>query len=72
MLYGHVREFGTGAGGRLFPGERVDELPKLTMRVWRAARRATFSKEVQESPGSIPPCALDLGAYWAWTPANCR
>lgn len=48
MLDGHIREFGTGVGGKFFPGERADELPKLTyMRVWRAARLAKLSKEVQ-------------------------
>ncbi|MGB6161275.1 MAG: tyrosine-type recombinase/integrase [Pseudonocardiaceae bacterium] len=67
MLHDHIREFGTGAGGRLFPDERADELPKLTyMRVWRAARLATFSKALQESPLARSP--YDLRHAWvsAW------
>jgi integrase len=67
MLHGHIREFGTGAGGRLFPGERADELPKLTyMRVWRSARLATFSKEVQESPLAQTPYDLRHACVSTW------
>jgi integrase len=67
MLHGHIREFGTGAGERLFPGERADELPKLTyMRVWRAARLATFSKEVQKSPLAQTPYDLRHACVSTW------
>jgi integrase len=67
MLHGHIREFGTGAGGRLFPGERAAELPKLTyMRVWRAARLATFSKAVQESPLAQTPHDLRHACVSTW------
>ncbi|MDQ3899629.1 MAG: hypothetical protein M3319_03985 [Actinomycetota bacterium] len=59
MLHAHISEFGTGAEGRLFPGERADELPRLTyMRVWRAARRATFTREAADSPLAKRPYAL--------------
>lgn len=67
MLHDHIREFGTGAGGRLFPDERADELPKLTyMRVWRAARLATFSKAVQESPLARTPYDLRHACVSTW------
>ncbi|MGH3841671.1 MAG: tyrosine-type recombinase/integrase [Pseudonocardiaceae bacterium] len=67
MLHGHIRDFGTGAGGGLFPGERADELPKLTyMRVWRAARLATFSKEVQASPLARTPYDLRHACVSTW------
>lgn len=67
MLHGHIRDFGTGTDGRLFPGERADELPKLTyMRVWRAARRAAFSEEAQESPLAQIPYALRHACVSTW------
>jgi integrase len=67
MPHGHIREFGTGAGGKLFPDERVDELPKLTyMRVWRAARLATLSKEVQKSPLAQTPYDLRHACVSTW------
>ncbi len=67
MLHAHIGEFGIGPGGRLFCGERVDELPKLTyMRVWRAARLATFSKEVQESPLAQTPYDLRHACVSTW------
>jgi hypothetical protein len=38
LLHQHLADFGTGPDGRLFPGERAAELPKLTyMRAWRSA-----------------------------------
>lgn len=51
LLQQHMAKFDTGADGRLFPGERADELPKLTyMRAWRAARKLAFTPEVVVSP----------------------
>lgn len=67
MLQAHNREFGAGAGERLFPGERADELPKLTyMRVWRAARLATFSAEVLASPLARTPYDLRHACVSTW------
>ncbi|MGH3852172.1 MAG: site-specific integrase [Pseudonocardiaceae bacterium] len=67
MLHDHIREFGTGVEGRLFPGERADELPKLTyMRVWRAARLAAFSKAVHESPLARTPYDLRHACVSTW------
>jgi integrase len=67
MLHDHLREFSTGVEGRLFPGERADELPKLTyMRVWRAARRATFTHRALESPLAQTPYALRHACVSTW------
>lgn len=67
LLHEHIAAFGTGTDGRLFPGERADELPKLTyMRVWRAARRGTFSREVQASPLARTPYSLRHACVSTW------
>jgi integrase len=67
MLHNHIRQFGTGSGGRLFPGERAEELPKLTyMRVWRAARLTAFSKEVQASSLAHTPYDLRHACVSTW------
>lgn len=67
MLNNHLAAFGTAADGRLFPGERVDELPHLTyMRTWRAARRATFTDEVYASPLARTPYALRHACVSTW------
>lgn len=67
VLHAHLHEFGAGEGGRLFPGERAAELPKLTyMRVWRAARAATFSKEVQASSLARTPYDLRHACVSTW------
>jgi integrase len=67
MLHDHLARFGTADDGRLFPGERVDELPHLTyMRTWRAARRATFTDEVYASPLARTPYALRHACVSTW------
>jgi integrase len=67
LLHKHIATFGTDASGRLFPGERAEELPKLTyMRVWRSARRATFSKTAQASPLAQTPYALRHACVSTW------
>lgn len=67
MLHAHLREFGIGEGGRLFPGERAPELPKLTyMRAWRAARAVAFTKEVQASPLARTPYDLRHACVSTW------
>jgi integrase len=67
LLREHIRQFGTGPDGRLFPGERADELPKLTyMRIWRVARRATLSAEAQASPLAQTPYALRHACVSTW------
>lgn len=67
MLRAHVDKFGTDPAGRLFPGERADELPKLTyMRVWRAARSVTFTSDVQASPLARTPYDLRHACVSTW------
>lgn len=67
MLHDHLARFGTADDGRLFPGERVDELPHLTyMRTWRAARQATFPDEVYSSPLARTPYALRHACVSTW------
>jgi integrase len=67
MLHDHLARFGTADDGRLFPGERVEELPHLTyMRTWRAARRATFTDEIYASPLARTPYALRHACVSTW------
>jgi integrase len=67
MLHDHLARFGTAEDGRLFPGERVAELPHLAyMRSWRAARRATFTDAVYASPLARTPYALRHACVSTW------
>jgi len=67
MLRDHLARFGTADDGRLFRGERVDELPHLAyMRAWRAARRATFTDEIYSSPLARTPYALRHACVSTW------
>ncbi|WP_433556543.1 hypothetical protein ACQPWY_30875 [Pseudonocardia xinjiangensis] len=67
LLHRHMAEFGTGPDGRLFPGERSEELPKLTyMRAWRAARRIAFVPEIAAGPLAATPYALRHACVSTW------
>jgi integrase len=67
MLHEHLDRFGVASDGRLFSGERVAELPHLTyMRVWREARRATFTDEVYKSPLARTPYDLRHACVSTW------
>lgn len=67
MLHDYLAKFGTADDGRLFRGERADELPHLTyMRTWRAARRATFTDEIYSSPLGHTPYALRHACVSTW------
>jgi integrase len=68
LLHQHIAEFGTGAGGRLFRGERNrNELPRGTVnRVWREARRAAFTPAVVASPLARTPYDLRHAAVSTW------
>lgn len=51
----------------LFPGERADELPKLTyMRAWRSARKIAFTEEVARSPLAATPYDLRHACVSTW------
>jgi integrase len=67
LLHRHLAEFGTGPDGRLFPGERAGELPKLTyMRAWRAARRIAFTPDVVAGPLGATPYTLRHACVSTW------
>jgi integrase len=68
LLRRHIAEFGTGADGRLFVGERnAGELPKLTIvRAWQRAREAVFTPEVAASPLVQTPYDLRHAAVSTW------
>jgi integrase len=67
LLHRHLAEFGTGPDGRLFPGERAAELPKLTyMRAWRAARRIAFTPDVVAGPLGATPYTLRHACVSTW------
>ncbi|WP_433215670.1 tyrosine-type recombinase/integrase [Dactylosporangium sp. CS-047395] len=68
LIHWHVDEFGTGAGGRLFVGERnKKELPKRTITdTWRLAREYAFTPEVQATPLAKRPYDLRHAAVSTW------
>ena len=71
LLHEHISAFGIGPDGRLFPGERAEELPKLTyMRAWRAARRLAFTDVVAASPLAATPYALRHACVSTWLSAG--
>ncbi|MEV4131458.1 integrase [Dactylosporangium sp. NPDC049742] len=68
LIHWHLREFGTGAGGRLFVGERNrTELPKRTIiTTWRLAREHVFIPDVVETPLAKRPYDLRHAAVSTW------
>jgi integrase len=71
LLHEHIAAFGTGADGRMFPGERAEELPKLTyMRAWRSARRLAFTESEVASPLAATPYALRHACVSTWLSAG--
>ncbi|GAA2599107.1 tyrosine-type recombinase/integrase [Dactylosporangium fulvum] len=68
LLNWHIGEFGTAPDGRLFTGERNEgELPRGTInRMWRRARKATFTPEVVASPLAASPYDLRHAAVSTW------
>ncbi|KAA1022364.1 tyrosine-type recombinase/integrase [Pseudonocardia sp. EV170527-09] len=63
----HLASRPIGPDGRLFPGERVPELPKLTyMRTWRAARRRAFTPDVVDGPLGATPYTLRHACVSTW------
>lgn len=67
LLHRHLAEFDTGPDGRLFPGERSEELPKNTyMRAWRAARRMAFVPDVAAGPLGATPYTLRHACVSTW------
>jgi integrase len=71
LLHDHLATFGTGPDGRLFPGERAADLPKLTyMRAWRKARRLALSDAEAASPLAATPYALRHACVSTWLSAG--
>ena len=68
LLHAHIAEFGVGADGRIFRGERNDnELPRLTIvKAWRSARAAVFTAEVVASPLAEKPYDLRHAGVSTW------
>jgi integrase len=67
LFHTHLVRFGTDKQGRLFRGEQGRELAKITYgRVFRRARAATFTKEVQASPLAQRPYDLRHAAVSTW------
>lgn len=72
LLHRHITEFGTGADGRIFRGERNDkEMPKRTpIQPWRQARVKVFSGAVAASPLARTPYDLRHAAVSTWLNAG--
>ncbi|WP_235038813.1 tyrosine-type recombinase/integrase [Kibdelosporangium aridum] len=59
MLRDHIDAFGIGPDGRLFRGERGEEVPVITyLRVWHRARALAFTPEVAAGPLARRPYHL--------------
>jgi integrase len=72
LIRQHIRLFKLGPGGRLFVGERnKNELPILTInRIWRQARKATFTEDIAASPLAETPYDLRHAAVSTWLNAG--
>ncbi|ANY07744.1 tyrosine-type recombinase/integrase [Pseudonocardia sp. HH130630-07] len=63
----HLSSRPLGVDGRLFPGERALELPKLTyMRTWRAARQRAFTADIAAGPLGATPYTLRHACVSTW------
>lgn len=71
ILRAHLEQFGTGPNGELFVGDGGGEVPAITWhRVWRAARKATFTEPVAASPLVGRPYDLRHAAVSTWLNAG--
>lgn len=67
ILREHLRQYGTGPGGRIFTGDQGGEIPVITYnRVWRKARAATFVPDVLASPLAGTPYSLRHACVSTW------
>jgi integrase len=68
LLRRHVEDFGMGADGRIFRGERNDEeLPMRTpLRAWKLARQEVFTESVAASQLAKTPYDLRHAAVSTW------
>lgn len=71
LFHEHLARFGTDGDGRLFRGEHGRELAQITYgRVFRRARAATFTEEVQATPLAQRPYDLRHAAVSTWLNAG--
>lgn len=67
MLVKHMANYPPAPNGRIFTGERGDEIPMITYtRAWRAARRLALTEEAQRSPLAARPYDLRHAAVSTW------
>lgn len=67
LLLEHMKRFPPAADGRIFSGEKGDEVPMITYtRTWRAARRAALTSEAWRSPLARRPYDLRHAAVSTW------
>jgi hypothetical protein len=71
MLRRHLRQFGTAADGRLFPGTHGGMLSESVYgRTWHAARHAALSPELAATPLARRPYDLRHAALSLWLNAT--
>lgn len=71
LLRRHLATYEPGEGGLVFSGDQGQDVPKITyMRVWRAARSATFTGEVADSRLCRRPYSLRHAAVSSWLTAG--
>jgi len=71
ILRSHLADFPDGEDGRLFYGERSEELPKLTyMKAWRGARAGALTPDQQASPLAARPYDLRHACVSTWLNAG--
>ncbi|MER5391910.1 hypothetical protein [Saccharopolyspora sp. NPDC002686] len=71
LLRRHLATYEPGENGLVFTGEKGEDVPKMTyMRVWRAARTATFTKEVAATRLCRRPYSLRHAAVSSWLTAG--
>lgn len=67
LFWAHLQEFGTDSDGRLFVGERGDQLAAVTYtRLWHRAREVALTKEQVSSPLARRPYDLRHAAVSTW------
>ena len=67
----HLREFGTGRGGRVFTGVQGGELASITYRgVWGKARKTALTPAEYESPLGKRPYDLRHACVSTWLNAG--
>jgi integrase len=67
ILRDHIAQYGVRKDGRLFGGERGEDVPLITWnRVWSRARLAAFTPEASATPLAGRPYDLRHAAVSTW------